>query len=245
MGSLSDHHKVCGGGGDWKGSHMRIGSNEPASSDSDGKGDGDVELRVRRDDDVQQQQQQQLIGGGGDGARRKIQLSRLGLGFGGGGGGGGEGSDGPVGVYKVYKRRWFGLVELTLLSLLVSWEVSLPAFALLPSFSLPTFGAPFACLTRPVTRPWPKRRLVGDGWRRLVLCRVLGLCRCRCRYRCRYVVCRANTPRNPVRKLLYAQTCSFPSINVTGVDEASAAFSPSHPPPTHTNTYHPPPVAQY
>jgi hypothetical protein len=31
----------------------------------------------------------------------------------------------PVGVqYKVYKRRWFGLVQLTLLNVIVSWDVS-------------------------------------------------------------------------------------------------------------------------
>ena len=30
----------------------------------------------------------------------------------------------PVPVYKVYKRRWFGLVQLTLLNVIVSWDVS-------------------------------------------------------------------------------------------------------------------------
>lgn len=31
----------------------------------------------------------------------------------------------PAGVeYKVYKRRWFGLVQLTLLNIIVSWDVS-------------------------------------------------------------------------------------------------------------------------
>lgn len=32
--------------------------------------------------------------------------------------------DGTFHFYKVYKRRWFGLVELTLLNIVVSWDVS-------------------------------------------------------------------------------------------------------------------------
>lgn len=36
-----------------------------------------------------------------------------------------EGADGTGGrVYKVYKRRWFGLVQLVLLNIIVSWDVS-------------------------------------------------------------------------------------------------------------------------
>lgn len=30
----------------------------------------------------------------------------------------------PLTEYKVYKRRWFGLVQLTLLNIIVSWDVS-------------------------------------------------------------------------------------------------------------------------
>lgn len=30
----------------------------------------------------------------------------------------------PGGGYKVYKRRWFGLVQITLLNIVVSWDVS-------------------------------------------------------------------------------------------------------------------------
>lgn len=33
-------------------------------------------------------------------------------------------SEGRPVVYKVYKRRWFGLVQLTLLNIIVSWDVS-------------------------------------------------------------------------------------------------------------------------
>lgn len=35
-----------------------------------------------------------------------------------------EEGDATVETYKVYKRRWLGLVQLTLLNILVSWEVS-------------------------------------------------------------------------------------------------------------------------
>lgn len=38
---------------------------------------------------------------------------------------GGEDAEVPGGrVYKVYKRRWFGLVQLVLLNIIVSWDVS-------------------------------------------------------------------------------------------------------------------------
>lgn len=33
-------------------------------------------------------------------------------------------ADGSGVTYKVYKRRWFGLVQLTLLNIIVSWDVS-------------------------------------------------------------------------------------------------------------------------
>lgn len=38
--------------------------------------------------------------------------------------------DGPVEgqghrEYRVYKRRWFGLVQLTLMNIVVSWDVSI------------------------------------------------------------------------------------------------------------------------
>lgn len=34
--------------------------------------------------------------------------------------------EGDAAVYKVYKRRWFGLVQLVLLNIIVSWDVSIP-----------------------------------------------------------------------------------------------------------------------
>ncbi|KAI0468994.1 hypothetical protein F4859DRAFT_144922 [Xylaria cf. heliscus] len=42
-------------------------------------------------------------------------------GSGGSGGGGGEDGAGTV-YYKVYRRRWFGLIQLTLLNIVVSWD---------------------------------------------------------------------------------------------------------------------------
>lgn len=36
--------------------------------------------------------------------------------------------DGAFQFYKVYKRRWFGLVQLTLLNIIVSWDVSIQSF---------------------------------------------------------------------------------------------------------------------
>lgn len=104
---------------------MRIDSNEPRSpvEDTGNKKGDDVELQVRDQDTPTDED---TVGGEGRSGRRKFQFPRLGLdalihdgrpednGV----------QDGSVVFYKVYKRRWFGLVELTLLSLLVSWEVS-------------------------------------------------------------------------------------------------------------------------
>lgn len=38
------------------------------------------------------------------------------------------GADGPAPpAYRVYKRRWFGLMQLVLMNIIVSWDVSLTA----------------------------------------------------------------------------------------------------------------------
>lgn len=129
MGSLPEGP----GAGEWKGGHLRIASEDHTGSlgedDSPiGKGDGDLELHEvhngGEDSSLGDQQQQQASGR----AKRGFQFPRFGL--------GGRGRDGPVVDgsggdvdYKVYKRRWFGLIELTLLSLLVSWEVSAAFFS--------------------------------------------------------------------------------------------------------------------
>ena len=41
----------------------------------------------------------------------------------------GEGVVGEGRVYKTYKRRWFGLVQLVLLNIVVSWDVRCPSIA--------------------------------------------------------------------------------------------------------------------
>lgn len=38
--------------------------------------------------------------------------------------------------YKVYKRRWFGLVSLTFLNIIVSWDVSVPGLSFSASAAL-------------------------------------------------------------------------------------------------------------
>lgn len=124
MGSLSTHSK--GDAGEWKGGHMRIGSAAQSSSgtDSNSKRGGDVELQKVRDDEGGSEEEEQYQP---DSRRRsKFQFPRLGLGaaFRDGRPEDNGVTDGTVEFYKVYRRRWFGLIELTLLSLLVSWEVS-------------------------------------------------------------------------------------------------------------------------
>lgn len=39
------------------------------------------------------------------------------------------GAQGDGVVYKVYKRRWFGLIQLVLLNIIVSWDVSTVSFS--------------------------------------------------------------------------------------------------------------------
>lgn len=115
MESISNHK----GDGEWKGGHLRINSNEPGGGSDSGKGD-EVELQERTPS------RNEASDDGGGRRRRRLQFPRLGLdalvhesrpsdnG----------GADGALLFYKVYKRRWFGLVQLTLLNILVSWEVS-------------------------------------------------------------------------------------------------------------------------
>lgn len=53
-----------------------------------------------------------------------------------------QGERGTVGVeYKVYKRRWFGLLQLTLLNIIVSWDVSSTFFDVL-QLSRPSLSSP-------------------------------------------------------------------------------------------------------
>lgn len=98
--------------GDWKEGHMRIESDPVVDRGSGSKSD-DIELPDRS----------QVRSSKGPGGRR---FPRLGL----------DAlfhesrpsqdltEDGTVEFFKVYKRRWFGLVQLTLLNIVVSWDVS-------------------------------------------------------------------------------------------------------------------------
>ncbi len=43
---------------------------------------------------------------------------------------------GRVQRFKVYKRRWFGLFQLTLLNIIVSWDASTPETAVLVAYIL-------------------------------------------------------------------------------------------------------------
>lgn len=116
-----------GGGGDWKGGHMRIDSHEPeppsASSADSAKGADDIELRDRDD------KAHQVAGGG----RRRPNAFNDDEDDDEEEEGGPPSRDEANGVvafqfYKVYKRRWFGLVQLTLLNIIVSWDVSVQGF---------------------------------------------------------------------------------------------------------------------
>lgn len=115
---------------------MRINSNEPGGGSDSGKGE-DVELQDRTPPSKNAASSSGGIGGG------RRQFPRLGLdalihesrppdnGV----------ADGAFPFYKVYKRRWFGLVQLTLLNILVSWEVSfMPCFLLVNDHPLLLFG---------------------------------------------------------------------------------------------------------
>ncbi|KAK2599281.1 hypothetical protein N8I77_011051 [Diaporthe amygdali] len=96
--------------GDWKEGHLRIGS-EPVIDRGSGSKSDDVELPDRTPDRSNK----------GPGGRRFPRLgldalfheSRPSQDLNG---------DGTVEFFKVYKRRWFGLVQLTLLNIVVSWD---------------------------------------------------------------------------------------------------------------------------
>jgi MFS transporter, FLVCR family, MFS-domain-containing protein 7 len=87
-------------------------------TETNGSGDGrggigqmDVLSEVRSDDEL-------LGDEGGDGQRVPGRDNSAGTGL------DGTAEENDVVVYKVYKRRWFGLVQLALLNIIVSWDVS-------------------------------------------------------------------------------------------------------------------------
>lgn len=98
--------------GDWKEGHMRIESDPVGGLGSGSKSD-DIELPDRS-----QESPKKGIGGrrfprlGLDALFHESRPSQDLTG------------DGTVEFYKVYKRRWFGLAQLTLLNIVVSWDVS-------------------------------------------------------------------------------------------------------------------------
>lgn len=122
MGSVSDQQGV--GAGDWKGGHMRIESNEHEPTGSSDSGKGDIELRDPKKTQGASADQQPYS----DALNEEDRSS-------------GEEAvgDGTYQFYKVYKRRWFGLVQLTLLNIVVSWDVSIPSFSLSVPLFLPFF----------------------------------------------------------------------------------------------------------
>lgn len=120
--------------GDWKEGHMRIESDPVVVRGSGSKSD-DIELPDRTQDRPSK----------GPGGRR---FPRLGL----------DAlfhesrpsqdltEDGTVEFFKVYKRRWFGLVQLTLLNIVVSWDVSLIYSSVSANFICSTRSCPARCL---------------------------------------------------------------------------------------------------
>lgn len=101
----------------------RKSNEELKVSQTNGSGDGphgvgEVEAlhEVRSDDELlgdndqeASSRQQGTVGGLGDGTDEREEVERTAT----------EGT-----VYKVYKRRWFGLVQLVLMNIIVSWDVS-------------------------------------------------------------------------------------------------------------------------
>lgn len=77
-------------------------------NETSGVGEADALADLRSDDE--------LLSGDENGETRRANN--------GVGAGSGETEGGSPRVYKVYKRRWFGLVQLVLLNIVVSWDVS-------------------------------------------------------------------------------------------------------------------------
>lgn len=104
-----------GGAGSGRNVVVSVG---PPYTQSAKSGDADVELAERASQGNVQKADEEEIGDGerGAGGAGGAGSADGGTGLGGGGA--------PVAEYKVYKRRWFGLVQLTLLNIIVSWDVS-------------------------------------------------------------------------------------------------------------------------
>jgi hypothetical protein len=91
---------------------LKVAQTNDSGDGPRGIGEVDALHEVRSDDE--------LLGGEGNSAPHRAGTQ-------GAGNNGADGEDAPRGrVYKVYKRRWFGLVQLVLLNIIVSWDVSSP-----------------------------------------------------------------------------------------------------------------------
>ena len=91
---------------------LKVAQTNDSGDGPRGIGEVDALHEVRSDDE--------LLGGEGNSAPHRAGTQ-------GAGNNGADGGDAPGGrVYKVYKRRWFGLVQLVLLNIIVSWDVSSP-----------------------------------------------------------------------------------------------------------------------
>lgn len=108
---------------------MRIDSNEARSEDSVKADEVDLDLPDRTTPPGTSAAA--AANSNGSGSRNRNKFPRLGLdalihesrpdGH--------AGEDGAFQFYKVYKRRWFGLAQLTLLNIIISWDVSIsPVF---------------------------------------------------------------------------------------------------------------------
>jgi len=91
---------------------LKVAQTNDSGDGPRGIGEVDALHEVRSDDE--------LLGGEGNSAPHRAGTQ-------GAGNNGADGGDAPgARVYKVYKRRWFGLVQLVLLNIIVSWDVSSP-----------------------------------------------------------------------------------------------------------------------
>ncbi|KAK4232478.1 major facilitator superfamily domain-containing protein [Podospora fimiseda] len=97
--------------GDWE----KAGGNTTAATAKRGNSDEIIQIEMH---ERQQQQQQETTA-----PRSHVTAMHNNRGSGGGGEGEEAGAGGGAAIqYKVYKRRWFGLVQLTLLNIIVSWD---------------------------------------------------------------------------------------------------------------------------
>lgn len=112
--------------GDWKEGDVRAESDpdQPPRSSSISKAD-EISAEVTDQDQIQDQDQDHSTSRNeNSGARRFPRIGLNALMHRSQPSPGEVNEDGTYPLYKVYKRRWFGVVQLTLLNIIVSWDVS-------------------------------------------------------------------------------------------------------------------------